>query len=635
MTRWLGLLLLSTAAPALAQRADENAVVQADDAFGKSVGDETVGLYGGSDVRGFSAFDAGNVRIEGLYFDQSGAFVDQVESSSTIRVGLTALGYPFPAPTGIVDLSLRRVSAKPVVSVRAGLGDFLSPSLSVDAALPLSATTGLNIGASAEHFEYHDNADLYFVRYGGVLRHKPADGVELTGFFSRYDYGDEEVGSTIFTAGSYLPPRIERRRFFGQRWADWSGHAQNFGALAKASLGNWDVAAGAFNSRFTNDTYAASFFLGVSPDGVGERRILAGVDQRFASTSGELRVSRDIRESNRLHRVIASLRGRRVESRYGGFDSVDLGAGTIGVPDFEPQPDFVFSETTVDRVRQDSAALGYELRWAGVGELNLGLTKTRYRKSVLEPGLPSQSRSDSPWLWNAAAALTLSKSMAVYAATTRGLEESGTAPTSAVNANEALPALRTRQVEAGFRAVLPGDLRLVAGLFDIRKPYFQIDVADGVYRVLGDVRHRGAELSLSGEPADGLNVVAGAVLLDPRVTGAAVEDGRLGVRPIGRTRTVLNLYLDYRPPSFDRLSIDFGLLYNGRRVARADNSLYLPARTTLDLGARYRFRIGAAPATLRVQVKNLTNRFGWRVFSSGGFSPNLKRRAVASITADF
>ena len=50
-------------------RADENAVRQAGDAFGTSIGREVIGLYNQMSVRGFSPVAAGNVRIDGLYFD--------------------------------------------------------------------------------------------------------------------------------------------------------------------------------------------------------------------------------------------------------------------------------------------------------------------------------------------------------------------------------------------------------------------------------------------------------------------------------------------------------------------------------------------------------------------------------------
>src|SRR6187200_2589819 len=93
--------------PAVAQRTGENAVTSADDAFGTSVGNETIGLYSTDEVRGFSPVAAGNIRIDGLYMGGIVIGNQRIQSGSTVRVGLSAQGYPFPAPTGIVELSLR------------------------------------------------------------------------------------------------------------------------------------------------------------------------------------------------------------------------------------------------------------------------------------------------------------------------------------------------------------------------------------------------------------------------------------------------------------------------------------------------------------------------------------------------
>jgi len=51
------------------RRAAENAVRSAQDAFGTSIGRETIGLYSAGSVRGFSANAAGNARINGLFYD--------------------------------------------------------------------------------------------------------------------------------------------------------------------------------------------------------------------------------------------------------------------------------------------------------------------------------------------------------------------------------------------------------------------------------------------------------------------------------------------------------------------------------------------------------------------------------------
>ena len=178
-------------------------------------------------------------------------------------------------------------------------------------------------------------------------------------------------------------------------------------------------------------------------------------------------------------------------------------------------------------------------------------------------------------------------------------------------------------------------MRLVSALFDIRKPYFEIDSRDGVYRILGTVIHRGAEFSLSGEPLPGLNLVAGAVLLQPRVTGQAVDEGRLGAKPIGRTGVLIDINADYRIAAIAGASVDMRVLHEGDRVGRADNRLDIPSRTTIDLGARYRLTLGKVPATFRLQVRNVANVYGWRVFGGGGFAPIPGRRVVGTVTADF
>lgn len=620
---------------ALAQRVDENATTSAEDGFGKSVGNESVGIYANGEVRGFSAYAAGNARIEGLYFNESGGISDLLQDGSDIRVGLTAFGQPFPAPTGIVDTTLRRVRTdRTVVTIRANSGEFLGPDLTAEAAIPLTPNLGVNAALGYFDDQYADGASAWFISHGAVVRWRPAERTELTALYSRYDYGDEEQGPVIYTAGPYLPPEIERRRFFGQQWAQWKGHSRNLGGMVKTALGPWRIEAGLFNSLFTQDDYATAWYGGVDGAGDGQRFVLSGQDQRFASWSGEARIVRDLRDGPRLHRFITSIRGRDVDARYGGFHLVALGPGLVGIPDPEPEPARSHGPLTDDRVRQRAWSLGYELNWIDRGELNLGLVRSDYRKDVIQPGLGPARRQDRDWLWNAAFAVHLAPWLSVYSATTRGLEESGTAPGNARNANEVLPALRTRQIEAGLRLKLPANLRLVSAWFDLRKPHFEIDTANNIYRILGEVRHRGFEFSLSGRPTRSLSLVAGAVLLDPSVSGEAVDDGRLGRRPIGRTRTLIDASFDWTPPGQTRLSVDSRILYEGEREADALNRFTIPRRVTIDLGARYRFQIGKSPANLRVKFSNLTNVFGWRVFGGGGFKANPPRRINVVVTAD-
>jgi iron complex outermembrane receptor protein len=256
-------------------------------------------------------------------------------------------------------------------------------------------------------------------------------------------------------------------------------------------------------------------------------------------------------------------------------------------------------------------------------------------------GQPELTTKDSPWLYNGTLALHLTDTLVAYAGYTRGLEESAVAPPDAVNRNSAPPALRTSQRDAGIRYAILPRLSFVAGVFDVRKPYFNLDPGR-VYRELGTVRHRGVELSLAGRPIEGLSVVAGAVLLDADVSGEEVDLGIIGSKPVGTTGRTIRANVDYRLPFFDPLSVDFGVAHQSGKVASAREYSELGGRqlmteplTTFDVGARYRFKAGAAPATLRAQITNVFNVYGWNVSSSSSFRFTDERRFLLSLAADF
>ena len=83
-----------------------DAIASADDAFGVSVGRESIGLYSATDVRGFSAIEAGNVRFDGVYVDPATQPSQRLLRTTNIRAGVSAQGFAFPAPRVLGGLSL-------------------------------------------------------------------------------------------------------------------------------------------------------------------------------------------------------------------------------------------------------------------------------------------------------------------------------------------------------------------------------------------------------------------------------------------------------------------------------------------------------------------------------------------------
>lgn len=632
----IALSALIWAAPALAQRTDDNATRTADDAFGTSVGDDTIGIYSPFNVRGFSPVDAGNVRIEGLYFDQQASLTSRLVRGSTVRVGISAQSYAFPAPTGIGDYVLRKPGARHVTSFGVSYGPYGGWLAEVDAQIPVDGERlGLAAGAGIYRTGTIHRGTPQDFSLGAVARWAPAPGIEVIPFWSRIRSTDSEAQPLIFSAGAYLPREIGRDRFLGQDWADYDGEQVNYGVVARADPLGFDVRLGVFRSISITNKGASDLLFDTDQTGrVGQRIVVLNRDNYAASTSGELRVSRSFTEGRRRHTFIGSFRGRAQDRRYGGSAAIDLGVSTTQAPDPRPEPAATFGPKTQDRVRQTTFGLAYQARWLGVGEFSVAVQRTNYSKQVISPNpaIVFPETRDSPWLPSATAAIYLTRKLAIYGGYTEGLEESPVAPNEATNRNEAPPALRTRQKDAGVRWTI-GRVTAVVGAFEVEKPYFNLDAARR-FRQLGTVTHRGIELSLAGQPLRGLNVVAGTVLLDARISGDPVDRGLIGPRPVATFVRYTVASVDYAVPHVEGLSVNALIESTSDRVADAANTIFIPARSVFSFGARYRFTIGKARALLRGQVGNVANNFGWANGSSGLFVPNGPRRYSIALAID-
>lgn len=623
-------------APVYAQQAADDVLSAADDAFGLSLGNEKVGLYESDQVRGFSPVTAGNLRIGGLYFDGLGKVTDRLVDSTIMRVGISAQGHTFPAPTGIVDYRLKIAGLDGMGRIIGGVLPNSAPYAEVDLQLPLAGERlGLAVGLDYKFNEYPDGSDAGFFSRAAILRWKPAEDIVLVPFWSRSDSYDWEAPPQIFVAGPYLPPRVPHRKFFGQRWTDERDYSVNYGILGRAVLDpNWRLAAGLFRSSEVDKSKFADIFREAGQDGLAQHIIIADPPQSGSSTSGELRLTRIFADGARRHVVHFSVRGRDRRSRYGGSDRIDLGPALIGEAVPIPKPDFVFGELSHDRVRQHTFGLAYKAVWRDVGQLTLGVQKTDYEKITVQPGQQSALMHDQPWLYNVGLAAQWTQRFATYVGYTRGLEETGTAPENALNRGEALPAARTSQIDMGVRYALSPKLSLIIGGFEVEKPYFNLD-ADNIFKGLGQVQHRGVELSLAGALTDRLSIVAGGLWMRASVTGRAVALGRTGSKPVGSTNERVRALIEYSPPLKDGLSLQLDLLHDGDRVGSRDNLLIVPSRTEIDLGVRYRFDFGRSRAQIKLKVQNMMDSFAWRVGSNGAFRYGNGRMLTGYLAIDF
>lgn len=641
LTVWLASGALLVPSTAIAQRTSENAVTASGDAFGRSVGNERIGLYSSEDVRGFNPIDAGNARIEGLYFDQQDRVPNRLIDGNTIRVGITAQRYPFPAPTGIVDYPLTLARDKQDASVEVERGPYGGFAGSLELKIPVSKTLGVSGGIGWRNQVRSEGGKNRFRNFGITLAWRPYEGALIAPFFGGYTNRSDEARVVLFPTSNELP-RVPREVFLGQDWTDRDYVSRTGGVVAKLPLGPVRIEAGLFRSNRKTERVFSDFLTGVGSDGRAvARTIVADGNNLDQSDSGEARLVREWTAGNVRHSLIASVRGRKKDRLFGGTQSFSLGASSAIAPDPRRQPNINLGAENSDKVRQMTFGGAYSLNWAGRGSIDLSLSKSRYRKTIdfTDPMVPLLVTRDDPWLWSAAGSVLISSRIAIYGGYVRGLEEAPIAPEVATNRNEAPPAVRTEQMDLGLRFAITPKLSLVAGLFSVKKPYFNLDPARR-FRELGAVDNHGVEVSFAGQLAKGLNVVAGAVFLDPTITGEAVSIGQIRNRPVGSAKRRAIANFDWRlAGGTSPWSFDLGLESLSARIGNASPNpsvqLIAPPREVVNLGGRYRFGLGPYKALVRVQVTNLFNDYGWQVSSSGAYTTSNSRTFVAQLVGDF
>lgn len=626
---FMGIMFCALSAPVHAQRTDDNAIGDAEDAFGSSIGNETIGLYGARSVRGFSPTAAGNLRLEGMYFDQYAQLNPRMLSGSRVRVGMTALGYLFPAPTGIVDYTLAKPGDKPLLSLQTGAYGFGGYGVEMDVKLPISAQWGLALTASQVDEHYSDGSGTPVTRWSVLSHWQPTEHSNITFFSSVSRRRHEEPSPVVVTVDGYLPQKPRSNFAYGPEWLQKEYRYSNHGLVGKMAWnGGWTLSTSLVNSKREGLKTFSNVYV-EQPSGLFAHTVYAGQNTNTDAISGELRLSKTWQRDASSHRVHASYRARNVQGAYGGETGIDLGVTPYATPIAEDHPlyatpRFHFGEKTTDEINHSMIGLGYEGRLHRNIEFNVGVVKHDYEKTIAMPSSDPVVSSDDPWLGYANGAYHFSKRLAAYAGHTQGLEESGTAPESAENRNQALPTIRTKQSDAGIRWQISDNIHWVIGYFDVQKPYFATD-ASGVYRILGDVRHQGIETSLSGALTDQFNVVIGGVFMNPEVTGDLVDSGVLGKLPVGKTKHNIRLYGQYRFKQWQGFSVNASYQWHSSMMANNLNTASAPSAGSFNLGARYQLETFGIPSSLRLQFNNITDVFDPAVYGGNAFGYSNRR----------
>lgn len=213
-----------------------------------------------------------------------------------------------------------------------------------------------------------------------------------------------------------------------------------------------------------------------------------------------------------------------------------------------------------------------------------------------------------------------SADVSYYASVSRSYQPSGEFAALATN-NASLKPEQTTGIEIGTRIeLLDGRASLGIALFNLERTDIKVtDPIDPTKLInLGRQRSRGTEVTLSGEVATGLRLIAGYGYIDAKVTESrgtvtapftgAVATPLQGKTPPFTSRNTASLFAVQAlgPYGLADWSAGAGVLYRGASFANVDNAVQIPSFTTVDLVAFY--RPAGSGFSLAFNLKNLSDR---------------------------
>lgn len=174
--------------------------------------------------------------------------------------------------------------------------------------------------------------------------------------------------------------------------------------------------------------------------------------------------------------------------------------------------------------------------------------------------------------------------MTLYGSYGSSLQQGDVAPTTVVNAGQALAPYRSKQIEVGYKIALTR-ITFSTAAFRLERPFANTD-AENVFRISGNQINYGLEAMLSGRVAKRVVLYGGMTVLDPSLTktGNPATDHKQFVGIPSFKSSVLT---EYQLPVGAATFLSCTWQAFGRRPIDDINSTWTPAFNVVDLGMRY------------------------------------------------
>ncbi|MDO6507111.1 TonB-dependent siderophore receptor [Colwellia sp. 4_MG-2023] len=264
------------------------------------------------------------------------------------------------------------------------------------------------------------------------------------------------------------------------------------------------------------------------------------------------------------------------------------------------------------------------------------LAGLRYDSFEIGGDLPvDEADQFSPQL---AANYNLTETMSMFVSYSTAFEPN-TATNTLTGKTEAFDPEDSTQYELGFKAeFFDGNLQTSIAIYDIDKNNILSADENDLPILIEGQSSQGGEISISGQPTEGMNIIAGYAYVDAEIgTGNNSSN-----RPRNVAENTFNLWTSYEVQggTFEGLGLGAGAFYVGDRYGDDNNSYKLDAYTVVDLSAWYTLNVKKLGAndTLRFQLA-LKNVLDEEYYSASGgdlrISIGSPRTVFGSVSFDF
>lgn len=237
------------------------------------------------------------------------------------------------------------------------------------------------------------------------------------------------------------------------------------------------------------------------------------------------------------------------------------------------------------------------------------------------------------------------ENLSFYASYVEGLSKADSVSSTAdVNEGKLFAPFETQQYEVGAKYQVGSWLNTLA-LYQIEKPTLitttlAVKDSDGNTQITedgGESRSRGVEWSFSGKVTEDLSLLGSMAYIDAEYTKGSTGTTNISGKTIyGVPDFTASLGLDYAIPFIEGLSVNTRANYVSEQYLDNLNKYKLPDYTIVDLGARYKTKLGGVNTTFLANVDNVTNKKYWEgVFNSNYATIGGARSYKMGVTFDF